>query len=134
MRHVAQLGRRAADAAGEHLLLGGDVEQRVLDLHAATVGYHAAGEHVLGAQRLPVTVDDLAGLARQADHVLARDRLEVAGVAQVLADDLGHVLGQHGAALRAERHHGNRDGAIGTAGNHQRVGRFRHTGEQRQAQ
>ncbi|MCY1431619.1 hypothetical protein D9M71_475930 [compost metagenome] len=129
MRHVAQLIGAAADAAGEYLLLGSHVEQAVLDLQTTASGHDVADQHVLRADGAPVAIDHFAGLGRLADHVLPRNGLEIARIAQVVADDAGHVLGQHIAALPAERHHGDRHGAIGTAGNHQRISRLRQADE-----
>ncbi|MCY1426818.1 hypothetical protein D9M71_426470 [compost metagenome] len=81
VRHVAQLVGAARHAAGQHLLLGGDVEQRVLHLQATARRHDAADHHVLCTQRFPVTEDHFAGLRRLADHVLPRNRRVVAGVA-----------------------------------------------------
>src|SRR5690606_4665708 len=106
----------AGDAAGQHLLLGGDVEQGVLHLQAATGRHDVADHHVLGAQGLPVAEDHFAGLGRLADHVLPWNRRVVARVAQVVADDLGHVVRQHATALQAERHHRDRRCPVAAAG------------------
>ncbi len=116
MRHVAQLIRRTTDTAGHDLLLGGHVEYTELHLQTATGRLDITHHDILGAKCLPVTVDDLAAAGRHADHILPRDRLENSGITQVIADDIGHVLGQHGATLPAERNHCHRNGAIGTAG------------------
>src|SRR5690606_36914165 len=114
--HVTQLFRGAADAAGHHLLLRGHVEHRVLHLQPATGRLDVADQQVLGTQGLPVTENDLAGPCRHADHVLLGNGLEYAGVAHVVADDLGHVFRQHVAALPTERYDGDRNRTIATAG------------------
>ncbi|MCY1412139.1 hypothetical protein D9M71_275370 [compost metagenome] len=132
MRHVAQLVRAAADAAGQHLLLGRHVEQAVLHLQTPAGRHDVADQHVLRADGAPVAVDHFAGLGRLADHVLPRDGFEIARIAQVVADDGGHVLGQDVAALPAERHHGDRHRPVGAGGHHQRVGCPRQAGERDQ--
>ena len=134
MRHVAKLVGGATHAPGQDLLLGRHVEQGVLDLQAATIGHDAADQHVLRSEGLPVAVDHLTGLGRLADHVLARNRFEVTGVAQVIADDVRHVFRQDVTALPAERNHGNRDGRVTTTGDHQRVGGLRCAGHQGQGE
>ncbi|SAJ33790.1 Uncharacterised protein [Enterobacter cloacae] len=138
VRHVAELIGAAGHAAGQDLLLGADIEQCVLHLQASAGRHDVADHHVVDANCLPVTEDHFAGLRRLADHVLPGQRLEVAGVAQVVADDIGHVFRQHVAPLEAERHHGDGNGTVVTAGDHQRVGSLRSTchqgqGEQRNA-
>ncbi len=117
MRHIAQLVRRTADSAAHHLLLGGHVEHFVARLQPAASGFDVTHHHVLRTQRFPVAIDDLAATGRHADHVLPWNRLEDAGIAHVITDDLRHVLWKHGTALPAERDDGNGDGAIGAAGN-----------------
>ena len=117
VRHVPQLFGGARYAAGQDLLLGGHVEQRVLDLQATAGRRDVADHQVLGAHCLPVTEHNFAGLVRLADHVAFRNRRVVTGVAQVVTDDLGHVVRQHATALPAERYYGNRGGPIATAGN-----------------
>ena len=114
--HVAQLLGGTRYAAGQNLLLGGHVEQRVLDLQATAGRRDAADHEVLGTDRLPVTEDDFAGLGWLADHVAFWNRRVVTGVTQVVADDLGHVVRQHAAALPTERHDCNRGGPITAAG------------------
>ena len=95
VRHVAELIGAAGHAAGQDLLLGADIEQCVLHLQASAGRHDVADHHVVDANCLPVTEDHFAGLRRLADHVLPGQRLEVAGVAQVVADDIGHVFRQH---------------------------------------
>ena len=105
-----------------------------LHLQATTGRRDVADHHVLGAQGLPVAVDDLGRRRRQADHVLPRDRGIHAGVVEVIADNLSHVLRQHAAALPAERHHGDRRGTVATGGDQQRIGCLDGTDQQAQAQ
>ncbi|MCY1425307.1 hypothetical protein D9M71_410920 [compost metagenome] len=114
--HVTQLIDATRYATGQYLLLGGDIEQRVLYLQATACRYDAADHHVLGAQGLPVTEDHFAGLARQADHVLLGNRRVVTRVTQVVTDDFRHVFRQHAAPLPAKWHDGNRGGAVATTG------------------
>ncbi len=135
VRHVAQLGGAAADAAGQHLLLGGDVEQGVLDLQAGAAGDDVADQQVLGAEGLPVAVDDFAGLARQADHVLPRNRLEHSrNCAGRCRSSSAMSSGSTAPPVPAEGHHGDRNGTVGAAGNHQGVCCLGHAGEQGQAE
>ena len=110
------VGGAAADGAGQQLLLGGNIEQGELGLIAAGVLLHVAQQHILGAQGLPVAIDQFGGLGRQADHVFPRNRLEDPRVAQVVANDAADVLGQHRGAQPAEGHHGHRNGAVDAAG------------------
>ncbi len=114
--HVAKLILAAAHGARHHLLFGRDVEHLVADLQLAGRRLDVPDHDVLGTQRFPVTKDDLAAAGRQADHVLLGNRLEDPGVAHVVADDLGHVFGQDGTALPAERHDRDRNRPISATG------------------
>ena len=117
MRDATQLFAAGSHGTGHHLLFGGDIEQCILRLEPATGRNDVADQYVLGAQCLPVTEDDFAGAGRQADHVLARNRLVHAAVTQVVANDFGQVFRQHGTALPAKGYNGNRNGAVGATGN-----------------
>ncbi len=116
VRHVAQLIRGTTNGSSHHLLFGRYVEHFVTDLKAATGRLDIADHHVLGAQSLPVAIDDLAAAGRHADHVLPRNGLENTGIAQVVADDFRHVLRQYGAALPTEWNDRDRDRTVGTTG------------------
>ena len=124
MGHVAQLIDSPTHATRHHLLFGGHVEQRVLNLQTAATGNHTANQDILGAKSLPIAIDEFTGLSRQADHVLLRDRLENPRIAQILANNVGHILWQHATALPTKRHHGNRCRTITTATDHQGVSRL----------
>ncbi len=108
VRHVTQLVIGTRYVTGQNLLLGSHIEQCVLDLQTSAGRRDVADHDVLRTQRFPVTENDFAGLGRQADHVLLRDRRVVAGVAQIVAYDFGHVFRQNVTALPSERH--NSDG------------------------
>ena len=69
---------------------------------------YLTSQYVFDAQHLPVTGKDFLGTGRMTQHVRPIEGREHAGVAQIVAGDLGDILGQWRPALPTERN--DRDG------------------------